>query len=236
MVSNDDVPLITAETLQYRLDTHNFGKSGGQRSSLTRCAEKYGSFRSELSSKTPDAEVIEKSKICLVREVELFDLEMTKLILWQHNLERQANRNQVAEAKREREIEDIQLQVRDCRALANRSMERRNCLSEYESLANVINENHPASSTELQQQIDEIQSEISTLEEESASKDEILKVREAQYQLLIQYMLDLKQSLKEDDEQNEHEHEDEKGVDGEITGNNNNKPQPMEEDDLYGDL
>ena len=84
----------------------------------------------------------------------------------------------------------------------------------------------------LQKQINEIQSEISTLEEGSTSKDEILKVREAQYQLLIQYMLDLKQSLKEDDE---HEHENEVGDDGKIMGNNN-KPEPMEVDDLYGDL
>ena len=113
MVSNDDVPLITTETLQYRLDTQNFGKSGGQRSSLTRCAQKYGSFRAELSSKTSDAEVIEKSKSDLVREVELCDLELTKMILWQHNLERQARRNELIEAEREKKIDDMRQKVNE---------------------------------------------------------------------------------------------------------------------------
>ena len=226
MVSNDSIPLITTETLQYRLDTNNSGKSGGQRSSLTRCAQKFGTFRAELSSATPDAEVIEDSKNDLVREVELFDLELTKLILWQHNLVRQTKRNQIAEAEREREIEVLKQQVRESRVLAHASVERKNCLSEYESLARVINDNHPTSSSELRKQTVEIRSEISGLEEARAKKDEILGVREAQYQLLMQYMADLKQSLREDGND-----------DGKTTGHDeDNKPQPMECDNLYADL
>jgi hypothetical protein len=248
MVSNDDIPLITTETLQYRLDTQNFGKSGGQRSSLTRCAQKYGAFRAELLSSsntktpTPDdnndntnAEVnIEKSKNDVVREVELFDLDITKLILWQRNLERQAKRNEVIEVERKDKIEAMQQQVRESKIIANRSLEQKNCLSEYESLSRVINENHPTSSTELQKEIDEILTEISTLEEASAKKDEIIKVREAQYHLLIQYMMDLKQSLKEDDEEDGNV----QGDHGKNPRNNNHveKPQPMEIDNLYGDL
>ena len=216
MVSNDDAPLIATETLQYRLDTQNFGKTGGQRSSLTRCAQKYGSFRAELSSKTPNAEGIEKSKNDLVREVELCDLELTKLILWQQNLERQAQRNETIETEREETIQAMKEKVNESRILSNKAMEQRNCMSEYESLARVINENHPTSSTILQTQIDDIRTEIATLEKASAEKDEIIKVREAQYQLLIQYMNDLKQSLKEDEQEEE--------------------PQPMDIDNLYGDL
>jgi len=232
MVENDDIPLITTETLQYRLDTQNFGKSGGQRSSLTRCAQKYGTFRAELSSATPDAELIEKSKNDLVREVELFDLEITKLILWQQNLERQARHNEVIAAERKQTIEAMQQQVDESRALANRSLEQRSCLSEYESLSRVINENHPTSSAELQKEIDQIREEISNLEEASAKKDEIIKVREAQYQLLIQYMMDLKHSLEDDKEELT-----DQGGHGKKQGNDNgNKPQPMEIDNLYGDL
>lgn len=232
MVSNNDIPLITTETLQYRLDTQNFGKSGGQRSSLTRCAQKYGTFRALLSSETPDAEIIEKSKNDLVREVELFDLEITKLILFQHNLERQAKRNDVIEAERKRKIEAVQQQVHESRALAKRSLEQYNCLSEYESLGKVVNDNHPTPSTELRKEIDEIRKEISNLEDGSAKKDEIIKVRESQYQLLLQYMVDLKHSLKEDDED-----VDGQGGDSRNLGNNyDNDPQPMEVDNLYGDL
>ena len=232
MVSSDDIPLITTETLQYRLDTQNFGKSGGQRSSLTRCAQKYGAFRAELSSKTPDAEVIEKSKNDLVREVELFDLEISKLILWQQNLERQVKLNGVAEAERKQKIADMEQKVDASRTLANKSLEQRNCLAEYESLAKVINENHPTSSMELQKQIDEIRAEISQLENESAKKDEIIKVREIQYQLLIQYIMDLKQSLKEDQEGLNTQ-----GEDGKNAGKKfDDKPQAMDIDNLYGDL
>eukprot|EP00533_Pseudo-nitzschia_delicatissima_P007209 CAMPEP_0116090818 /NCGR_PEP_ID=MMETSP0327-20121206/7172_1 /TAXON_ID=44447 /ORGANISM="Pseudo-nitzschia delicatissima, Strain B596" /LENGTH=188 /DNA_ID=CAMNT_0003582123 /DNA_START=204 /DNA_END=771 /DNA_ORIENTATION=+ len=186
--------------------------------------EKFGSFRAELSSKTPDTEAVEKSKNELVREVELFDLELTKLILWQNNLERQAKLNEQMEEEREQKIQATKQQVDKSSTLANKSLEQKNCMSEYQSLAKVINENHPTSSTVLQEQIDEIREVISDLEKKSAEKDEILKVREAQYQLLIQYMTDLKQSLKED----EGEEANDQGGNGEA--------QPMDIDNLYGDL
>jgi hypothetical protein len=242
------VPFITTESLQYRLDTQNFGKSGGQRGSLTRCAQKYGSYQNELSGSTPDndddgennsANNIEKTKLDLIREVELFDLEMTKLILWSNNLETQIKRNTMTESKRGKEIIDIQDQVKESGIRANVSSERRNCIMEYNSLAKIINDNHPISSTELKKQIDEIKLEISLLEDETVTKDKILKVREAQYQLLIQYMLDLKQSLKEDDDDDDDDDEndnDNDNEDGKITGNNKPEPMEVDEDDLYGDL
>ena len=87
----------------------------------------------------------------------------------------------------------------------------------------MINDNHPISTTELQKQIDIIQSEISMLEDETIAKDNMLRVREAQFQLLIQYMLDMKQSLKEDDDEDEDADADD-------------MVKPMEVDDLYGDL
>jgi len=230
------VPLITTETLQYRIDTQNFGKSGGQRGSLTRCAQKYGSFQSELLSSPSSApnnadnndNNIGKIKLDLVREVELFNLEITKLILWSNNLETQIKRNKVIQSKRDKEIIDMKNQVVESSVRTNTSLRRRNCIMEYESLAKVINDKHPISSTELKKQIDEIKLEISMLEDETVAKDEKLKVRGSQYQLLIQYMLDLKQSIKEDDDENDGD-----GVD-------NNKPKSMEvdedDDDLYGDL
>jgi len=248
--TTSSIPLITTDTLQYRLDTQNFGKTGGQRGSLTRCAQKYGSFRVALSSaaaithdnnSTNDAaEFIEQSKDELVREVHLLDLETTRLIVWQRNLERQAERNRSAEAERAAQILRAAQQIGGARHLASESLERRNCLLEYESLARVIHEHHPTPSGELLHHIDGLRSELSSLRDEIAGRDERLRVREAQYVSLIQSVMDLKQTLKEDDE-------DEASAAAAATqhgnGTNdrysrgNDRPRPMEEDDdLYGDL
>ena len=43
-------PPLVPDTLQYRLDVGNIGKMGGQRGSLTRCAQKFGTFQSKLVS------------------------------------------------------------------------------------------------------------------------------------------------------------------------------------------
>jgi hypothetical protein len=221
-----DPPPITTETLQYRLDTGNIGKAGGQRSSLTRCAQKYGGFRSMLLSEEPDAEAIETSKQGLLRELGLFELELTKLILYQQSLERQVKRNQEMQANREQELHQFKAGVAESSARANKSKETENCKIEYEALARLINEKHPTSREELQKQIDEMKDETKQLDKEIVEKDQVLKVREAQYQLLLQYMLDLKRSLKEDEE-DENDGEARKG----------DKPVPMDVDDsLYADL
>ena len=44
-------PPIISETLQYRLATGNIGKNGGQRGSLTRCAQKFGTLQQRLRKK-----------------------------------------------------------------------------------------------------------------------------------------------------------------------------------------
>jgi chromosome segregation ATPase len=209
-------PVITAETLQYRLDTGNIGKHGGQRGSLTRCAQKYGTLQFHLLSGHPDAEDIEASKQDLVRELELFELEMNKLILYQHQLERQLRTNEEEQRRREGEIASLTQQVRDSTRQARVARETQACFAEYESLARIVNENHPTSVDELQYEIDATRGEVAELEAETNAKDKILKVREAQYQLLLQYMMDLKRSVDDDA---------------------NDDQSPMEvEDNLYGDL
>lgn len=213
-------PLITAETLQYRLETGNIGKLGGQRSSLTRCAQKYGAFQVRLLAEHPDAEAIETSKQDLVRELELFELEMRKLILWQQQLERQVKRNQEQQQKRELEITMLSKQVKESSNQSKMAREIQGCFAEYEILAKLINDNHPTPIDDLQQQIDGMRSDVNEVGEETNTKDKILKVREAQYQLLIQYMIDMKRSVEEETNDDQLE-----------------KPAPMEiQDSLYGDL
>ena len=72
-------PPLVAETLQYRLDTGIISKNGGQRGSLTRCAQKYGIFLSKLQTNAPDAEEIEAAKGELVQDLRLYQLEINIL-------------------------------------------------------------------------------------------------------------------------------------------------------------
>lgn len=191
-------PPITTVTLQYRLDTGNIGKQGGQRSSLTRCAQKFGTLQFHLLTSNPDAVAIENSKVDLVRELELFELEMNKLILWQQQLERQVRTNQEVQQKRERELASLSQQVGESSRQARMALQTQRCFAEYEALAKLINNNHPTSIDQLQHQIDEMKADMAAVEAETNDKDKILKVREAQYQLLIQFMMDLKRSVDED--------------------------------------
>jgi hypothetical protein len=213
-------PPITPETLQYRLDTGNIGKQGGQRSSLTRCAQKFGTLQYHLLASNPDAEAIETSKVDLVRELELFELEMNKLLLWQQQLERQVRTNQEEQWNREKELASLSQQVGESCRQARRARETQRCFAEYEALAKLINDNHPTAIDELQHQIDAMKGELAEVEAETRTKDKVLKVREAQYQLLIQFMMDLKRSADDD-----------------LIDEESGKPAPMEvEDNLYGDL
>jgi hypothetical protein len=237
-------PLVT-ETLQYRLDTGNIGKSGGQRGSLTRCAQKYGSFQSKLLAKEADAEAIEGSKQDLAQELQLYKLELTKLVLLQRSLQEQVDLNQEAEIERESRLEELTREVQESQLQANRSQETQSCYLEYEALAKLANENHVQPSRKLKEQIAQIDEEIKGFQQQETEMDKTLKVRETQFQLLIQYMLDLKRSLTGGDG-DEHakgvphaQGSDDENDDDEEGAIEEEQPTPMDvddEEDLYGDL
>lgn len=193
-------PLVT-ETLQYRLDTGNLAKQGGQRGSLTRCAQKFGVFQSHLLAEQPDAEAIEAAKQDLSQDMGLCQLELYKLILLQRNLEAQVELNQKAQDNRQAEIDQWSEEVQSSLAEASQAQEMRRCFQEYEALAKLTNENHPQSSRTLKEQLSKVENEIQKLKQEEAETGHLIKVREGQFQLLIQYMLDLKRSLNDTEEQ-----------------------------------
>jgi chromosome segregation ATPase len=195
-------PPITNAMLQFRLDTGSMLMSGGQRASLTRCAQKFGTYQATLQAQQPNPEDIESAKDDLNRELELFELEMVKLILYEKGLERQVQENQERIAQRQNEIATLQETVKESSEYANQHLKTQNCLSEYEALAKLIHDKHPTSQEELQSKIRAVEKERSQVDLEIAETEETLKVREAQFQLLIQYMLDLKGSLKQDEEEN----------------------------------
>jgi hypothetical protein len=213
-------PPITPEMLQFRLDTGNMLKIGGQRGSLTRCVQKYETYRAKcLANDNHDA------KDDLQRELQLFEVELTKQILWEKGLERQVQKNKQKISTRDEEIVTLQHKVKESSTKANQFLETQNCLSEYEALAKLINDTHPTSQQDLNLKLSVIQEERAKVDQEIEEADQILKVRQAQFQLLIQYMLDLKRSIKEDAD------------DDKAAENSEHQTVAMEVDDnLYGDL
>lgn len=252
-------PLLVTETLQYRLVTGNISKLGGQKGSLTRCVQKFGTLQSELKSNNDsnkkneddndnaneesESSSVQATKQELAHELELYRLEMTKLILLQQNLQSQVELNQQAKDDREAEIEQLSQQVQESQDQASQWQETRKCYLDYESLAKLVNEN-PHPSRKLKEQIAQIKHDIGEYQKQEASTDQVLKVRESQFQLLVQYMLDLKRSLEEGDQdivagatkQEENTSEHDKGENS-IEGQKETTPMEVEEDDgLYGDL
>lgn len=193
-------PLVT-ETLQYRLETGNIAKQGGQRGSLTRCAQKFGIFQSHWLAPQPDAEAIESSKQDLTQDLEYFKLELYKLLLLQKNLDAQVQMNQKAEQERQAEIEKWSQDVQASQSEASHALETKLCFMEYEAFAKMTNEKHPQSIRALKDQLAKVQTEIQRYQAEEGVTDHLLKVRGAQFQLLIQYMMDLKRSLNDSEEQ-----------------------------------
>lgn len=190
-------PPLVAETLQYRLETGNIAKQGGQRGSLTRCAQKLGTFQSHLLASSPDAEQIESSKQDLLQDLELCQLELYKLILLQRNLDAQVRWNATAEQDRQHEIDTWSESVQSSQAMAQQAQWTKSCFLEYEALATLINDHHPQCSRVLKEKLTEMETQIAELKQEDTMTDQMMKIREGQFHLLIQYMLDLKRSLKD---------------------------------------
>jgi hypothetical protein len=155
--------------------------------------------------------------------------------------------------ERLQEIQALEDEVTRGRSQVNNSQGRQNCFLEYEALARLTNENHPQTSRNLQQQIQTVQKQVAELEEQQAEINQTLRVRESQFQLFLQYMLDLKRTLNEEDDvgvnkgmqptNKKHPNDDEEGA-IEEEQDDDEKLDAMEVDDtngeeddgLYGDL
>jgi hypothetical protein len=238
-------PALEASTLQYRLETGNIAKQGGQRGSLTRCAQKLGLYQSHLLASHPDAEIIETSKQDLKQDIDLFKLELLKLILLQKNLRTQVALNEEMIEDRQAEIDQSSEEVKAGQSEANLAQETKRCFEEYEAVAKMTNEMYPRSTRELKDKLMTVRKQIEELKKEDAATAHILKVRESQFQLLIMYMTDLKRSLNDADEQEKlldlaGQVGGDKGVNDGDSSQDASKPDERdvdeEEDGLYGDV
>jgi hypothetical protein len=125
-----------------------------------------------------------------------------------------------------------------------------------QALAKLTNDKFTQPKRVVEQEIQTVQEQLTTLQQELQDMQQEVQVRDSQFQLLMQYLLDLKRSIQQDQENNNHHHhhhEDEgKGTRQEqqsftTHGKDNHKNNittniviPMDVDDndegLYGDL
>ena len=231
------LPPITPDILQFRVDTGNMGKFGGQRGSLTRCAQKLGALQraqqEQENNKDDDEDATRSASVAtakqeLARELQVFELEMTKMILQQQQRDKQVQSNTEILETRQAEISELQQTVSASAKQAHHALSQRSALAEYEALAKLILEKHPVGQDELQQQIANIQQQSQALDEEMRSTAEATQVRSAQFSLLIQYMNDLKRSLNEDDKED-------KNPSGKRKESGDDA-MDVDDGDLYGDL
>ena len=178
------------------------GIKGGTRGSLTRCAGLVMNFvkqqhadPSSTTTTTATTSIVSRDK--LIREFEHLQLEMTKWILT-------TNRNEQELAAVQQHITTLQQktvqekeQVATKRAELQRQLHVTGCEREYDALAKIASSRHPISRKVLQQQLQQCQDTITTTQQELVKRKAQTAVRQGQFQLLMQCILDLKQSLNE---------------------------------------
>lgn len=248
----------------------------GSRGSLTRCAVRLGHFVAQQQQQQepppkegepPDDEratavvVSSSTEVTeVVHELQLAQLELTKLFL---QLERYQSENKEALLPQDTDEEvDVSYQndvtqqlakerqsVQELRRELQQAQLAQSCLEEYESLAKMTSSRHPTSRRILQSNVQAVEAELKETQHKLGTLHGQLQVRRAQFQLLMQSMLDLKQSLQEplelDEGEKQQQDDDSKmqidDMEGTLTTKKGEeKPEEGEEDDndeaLYNDL
>jgi hypothetical protein len=224
-------PPIGTDILQFRLDTGNMGKLGGQRASLTKCAQALGICIKATSAVGNDRSALQTSKQELKRELHLFELEMTKLLLLQQQREKQVQVNAKILKEREVKITHLQQTVQESSKQAHHALSQQHARQEYDAIAKLILEQHPISQQNLMQKIGDIKQQSQQVDVELSKTNKAMQLRGAQFQLLFQYMNDLKRSLQEEEGKKT------SGKRKRPTDNDNTDHDAMDMgDELYGDL
>lgn len=203
MAKSRTAPALSNETVQERLTT-GVGSKGGTRGSLTRCATKFGALCAKLQQQQqagaadadPDPESsIDALKDELKREVRLFQVEMKKWLIMI-----QSSQKELIDAKQQEEqsaklVQEKQEQIQQLRTKAAKVARTRKCWQEYETLAKLARQRSPR--RVLQSKMEKMNSDLVKTKKQLYETAAESKVREKQFHLLIQCMLDLKRSLGE---------------------------------------
>lgn len=179
---------------------------------------------------TDNAASVSAARKDFSREVSLFELELIKLIMYEQKLERQIATNELAGQQTVAEIEAMKQRADTTRQEADLARKTQSCLQQYEALAKLINTHHPQSQSELHQKHEKTLAEVSSVQSEIDRLASKIKVREAQYTLLMQYMLDLKTDIAIEKEQEAQKHEGRGGNQNQHHHKNDNGATPMDVD------
>lgn len=180
--------------------------TGGTRGSLSKCAAKYREFLSNFLSDSKDAalaEAIETSKQSLEREMSLYGVECQKAAL---NLRATFADIEATDAEISKMQGQIETRKRDIEKLRISQPEAKRVRlqkEECEALAKMANA-RPSQGV-LRQRLKQAKADQDAAAEAAKRVNEDLSVREKQFNLLVQCMLDLKESLKEDEKQQDGE-------------------------------
>ena len=201
--SSIKAPPLSNETILCRLETG----AHGSRASLTKCATRYRDFLESIHAEQANAEAIEESKQLFETELSLYKVEFTKLALrvqmYQQELEQldeqsQCLVEQIAEKKRT---------LADLREAVQRSKKVWGYKEEYEALAKMANHRPSRAILEKRRKLSQKQMELPTQNLEALQQE--LSIRQAQFQALMQCMLDLKASVQQDSHEGGEEEEEE---------------------------
>jgi small-conductance mechanosensitive channel len=200
-------PLLSIETIQERLETG----AHGSRASLTKCATRYRTFLETIHADDADADAIEQSKQELEQELQLYQVEVHKMSLSLETTQEELTQLESVGQETSTLIRQRQQQLVALRSKQSRSKQVWGYKEEYEALAKMGNHRPSRAILEKRLLLTEKQTQLA-IAAEQATKNQV-ELREKQFQLLMQCMLDIKASVNEEiNSQDDNEEEDDEGL------------------------
>jgi uncharacterized protein YlxW (UPF0749 family) len=185
-------PPLTNETIQARLETG----AHGSRASLTKCALRYRALLEATREEPPNPQAVEEAKSLLDTELQLYKVEFTKLVLKVTAIQQDLENLQQTSLELQSQIAAKKTLVQSLRQDVVKSKKVDGYKEEYEALAKMAN--HRPSRAILEKRLLLAQKQMQVAISTEQSLQEELDIRQAQFNTLMQCMLDLKASVQQE--------------------------------------
>lgn len=206
-------PTLDQAILRQRL-LQGVGAGNAVRGSLSKCAIKYREFLSMYFS-AEGADAVETAKQDLVRDVDLYQVDMRKIVLSLMAIEEDTRSVETDIGATEDQIDSVRKEIEGLRREHPEAKQIRRNLEEYEALAKMAGTR--PSRRLLEKRTAEVNSELQKFESSILKNNERKSLREKQFLSFMRAMLDLKESVDEDAEMEEcNEKEDGEEDEGEV--------------------